>query len=701
MKKTNKLKEDKNGINNRKNLLNNNYLTYNDNKDKIIVDLKQKGFNEFQIKDIFDTFNSNIKEHISFNSNISKTINNNKKIETFKINKLSKNNVLLRKNNNSQRTLMNNNNSKSNYLRLNIQTSMNKTRNYELNKKSKNELINNKNQMKIITISKNNEKINKRNNSYSKKYKEERNIKIGKYLKKFNSHNGYVTNINSAKKTTEKENIQNKNYKNNIINKCKLRIIPINKNLIKDKGKIRKRLSNYNNINKLKGEDSKDILTNKDFKKVKINNIETKTNFKLKKDDFKIKINKKQLFSKNPSIKEGKNIIKKCIIQKNKNPIEDKLKILKNNNAIESENKLKNEKLNKKINRVLIPISSNRNRNINVLKIRKQKSEEDDILAKNNTGITEIKVESLPNSSRYTINKKYYISSSQNSHKEYHSKNSNHNFVNINLCKDINNSDIIHIGDKFLTKQNSFPNFKCNISIKNGQNQFNNSCENVNDNSNNNTNKKINNHLIYRSYHSTNNKNIIEDEKNNDIKENNNQIKIYDVGKYKGIIINDKREVRGVMIYNNGARYEGEWKDDKKNGKGIFISSHYFNCENNIGLKYEGEFNNDKFEGYGKALYSNGDKYEGEWKNNKQYGKGTLTNIGGTKYEGEWIDGIIEGNGIYYMNNGDRYEGHFIKNKFNGYGKYFYNNGNWIEGIFKDDRPTSNSILHRKDENDK
>ena len=50
------------------------------------------------------------------------------------------------------------------------------------------------------------------------------------------------------------------------------------------------------------------------------------------------------------------------------------------------------------------------------------------------------------------------------------------------------------------------------------------------------------------------------------------------------------------------------------------------------------------------------------------------------------------------MNNGDIYEGHFSNNKFNGYGKYFYNNGNYIEGIFKDDAPTINTILHRKDE---
>ena len=41
------------------------------------------------------------------------------------------------------------------------------------------------------------------------------------------------------------------------------------------------------------------------------------------------------------------------------------------------------------------------------------------------------------------------------------------------------------------------------------------------------------------------------------------------------------------MFYANGDTYDGEWKDGKKNGKGIKI--------NQIdGSKYEGEYINDK-----------------------------------------------------------------------------------------------------------
>ena len=173
--------------------------------------------------------------------------------------------------------------------------------------------------------------------------------------------------------------------------------------------------------------------------------------------------------------------------------------------------------------------------------------------------------------------------------------------------------------------------------------------------------------------------------------------KKYPNGTYQGIMLNDKREIKGIMIYNNGAKYEGQWRKDKKNGKGIFTSSNYFNCKNKIGMKYEGEFTDDRFEGYGVVTYTNGDKYEGEWKRSKQYGKGTVTYFDGSKYVGEWKDGSFDGNGIFYLKNGERFEGNFVNNKYNGYGKYFYIDGSYLEGIFRNDHPKGNCLLHKND----
>ena len=49
------------------------------------------------------------------------------------------------------------------------------------------------------------------------------------------------------------------------------------------------------------------------------------------------------------------------------------------------------------------------------------------------------------------------------------------------------------------------------------------------------------------------------------------------------------------MRYNNGDTYDGEYKNDKKDGKGIYISIE--------GYKYEGEFKDGLRQGKGKGGY--------------------------------------------------------------------------------------------------
>ena len=57
----------------------------------------------------------------------------------------------------------------------------------------------------------------------------------------------------------------------------------------------------------------------------------------------------------------------------------------------------------------------------------------------------------------------------------------------------------------------------------------------------------------------------------------------------------------GKLIFANGDKYVGQWRDDKKNGNGKSQ-----NIVNTIG----------------KLNFSNGDKYDGEWKDDKKIGKG-------------------------------------------------------------------------------
>ena len=79
-------------------------------------------------------------------------------------------------------------------------------------------------------------------------------------------------------------------------------------------------------------------------------------------------------------------------------------------------------------------------------------------------------------------------------------------------------------------------------------------------------------------------------------------------------------------------------------------------------------------------------KYEGDYKNNKAEGKGIEYYINGNKkYVGDYKIGVSEGKGIvYYINGNKRYEGYFKKNKAEGKGILYYKNGNKkYEGYFK------------------
>ena len=86
-------------------------------------------------------------------------------------------------------------------------------------------------------------------------------------------------------------------------------------------------------------------------------------------------------------------------------------------------------------------------------------------------------------------------------------------------------------------------------------------------------------------------------------------------GKYDGEFKNGKKDGKGTMTYKNEYEYEGDWKDDLREGKGIYINKKTKD-------KYEGDFKSNKAEGKGIATYNDGSKYEGDYKNWSKDGKG-------------------------------------------------------------------------------
>lgn len=99
-----------------------------------------------------------------------------------------------------------------------------------------------------------------------------------------------------------------------------------------------------------------------------------------------------------------------------------------------------------------------------------------------------------------------------------------------------------------------------------------------------------------------------------------------------GCITGDCINGIGTFVWPSGSRYEGEWKNGKRNGRGIFTSAQ--------GETYEGEFKDDKFHGTGTYRFKNGDVYSGQWRNGKQEGHGVhISN--GERFEGTFKDGIL------------------------------------------------------------
>ena len=60
------------------------------------------------------------------------------------------------------------------------------------------------------------------------------------------------------------------------------------------------------------------------------------------------------------------------------------------------------------------------------------------------------------------------------------------------------------------------------------------------------------------------------------------------------------RVSKGQMRFDNGAIYEGQWMNGKKDGRGILIWA-------NSAWRYEGMFKNDMKHGIGILIFANGD----------------------------------------------------------------------------------------------
>eukprot|EP00745_Piridium_sociabile_P024241 TRINITY_DN381_c0_g1_i2.p1 TRINITY_DN381_c0_g1~~TRINITY_DN381_c0_g1_i2.p1 ORF type:complete len:208 (+),score=22.97 TRINITY_DN381_c0_g1_i2:133-756(+) len=101
----------------------------------------------------------------------------------------------------------------------------------------------------------------------------------------------------------------------------------------------------------------------------------------------------------------------------------------------------------------------------------------------------------------------------------------------------------------------------------------------------------------------------------------------------------DLRDGVGTQIWSDGALYDGEWSNDKAQGRGKFVHVD--------GDVYEGDWYDDKAHGHGVYRHADGSRYEGQWQADKQHGKGLEEWPDGAKYNGQYWHGKKHGGGSF------------------------------------------------------
>ena len=143
---------------------------------------------------------------------------------------------------------------------------------------------------------------------------------------------------------------------------------------------------------------------------------------------------------------------------------------------------------------------------------------------------------------------------------------------------------------------------------------------------------------------------------------------------YKGDFLNGLRHGIG-KDYRNNSKYEGDFRKDKKCGKGKIVFD--------SGDIYEGEFNDNKFNGYGHYIwFKNGHEYKGNYLNGKFHGEGFYRWGKNEYYNGEYVNGVKEGEGEISYADGKKFFVNFTNGKPNGIGMFQDQDGNRCEVEF-------------------
>lgn len=106
---------------------------------------------------------------------------------------------------------------------------------------------------------------------------------------------------------------------------------------------------------------------------------------------------------------------------------------------------------------------------------------------------------------------------------------------------------------------------------------------------------------------------------------------------YGRVEANRPADGRGTMVSPKGNRYDGEFRNGRREGCGTYSFS--------SGKRYIGQFKADRFEGLGIWLVGGGNRYVGAFKDNRCHGEGIFLFSDNRSQRGIWQNGkLVDGN---------------------------------------------------------
>lgn len=183
--------------------------------------------------------------------------------------------------------------------------------------------------------------------------------------------------------------------------------------------------------------------------------------------------------------------------------------------------------------------------------------------------------------------------------------------------------------------------------------------------------------------------------------------------RFAGYFVDGRIHGEGTIVFSNGDRYTGQWRDHHREGLGEFTFAD--------GRVYKGRFVRNRFQGEGVLHYPNGDRYEGLFSDGLRHGSGTLYQGAGNNLTGMWefdnyrpewgksvalsdtlnlrncnLTPCADGMGKYAYRDGSRYYGQFVKGLPQGAGSVYYQSGDRYEGEWKSHAPNGRGVMYYK-----